>query len=134
MKEILLVKLGEIVLKGLNRKAFEDTLLKNIRRRLSQIGKFTVRISQSTITVTPFTDDEDMDEAEECISKIFGIASYSRACVAEKDIEDIKQKAAEYLKDVFDEISSFIKLKICSCLAVKGSLLVIYILLFLFSK
>ncbi len=107
MKEILLVKLGEIVLKGLNRKAFEDTLLKNIRRRLSQIGKFTVRISQSTITVTPFTDDEDMDEAEECISKIFGIASYSRACVAEKDIEDIKQKAAEYLKDVFDEISSF---------------------------
>lgn len=107
MKEILLIKLGEIVLKGLNRKAFEDKLIKNIRRRLAKIGKFTVRCSQSTITVTPVTDDEDIDEAAECVSKIFGIAAFSRACTVEKDMDKIKQAAAEYLKDIFDTASTF---------------------------
>ena len=107
MKEILLIKLGEIVLKGLNRKAFEDTLIKNIRRRLAKIGKFTVKSSQSTITVTPLTDEEDMDEAAECVSRIFGIAAFSRACAAEKDLENIKETAAAYLEELFGTISTF---------------------------
>lgn len=107
MKEILLVKLGEIVLKGLNRKSFEDTLIKNIRRRLAKIGKFTVKCAQSTITITPLTDSEDMDEAAECISRIFGIAAFSRACVAEKNLDNIKETAAEYLEELFGTISTF---------------------------
>ena len=36
--EILLLKLGEVVLKGLNRKAFEDKLMNNVRRRLRRCG------------------------------------------------------------------------------------------------
>lgn len=107
MKEILLVKLGEIVLKGLNRKAFEDTLIKNLKRRLAAIGKFQVRSAQSTITVTPVYDDADMDEAADCVSKVFGIATFSRACVAEKDIETIKQAAAEYLADTLEGVDTF---------------------------
>ncbi|MGN1456816.1 MAG: tRNA sulfurtransferase, partial [Acutalibacteraceae bacterium] len=107
MKEILLVKLGEIVLKGLNRKAFEDTLIKNLKRRLAAIGKFQVRSAQSTITVTPVYDDADMDEAADCVSKVFGIATFSRACVAEKDIETIKQSAAEYLADMLEGVDTF---------------------------
>ena len=53
MKEVLLLKLGEIVLKGLNRNTFENALIKNIRRRLAPLGEFEVRMAQSTITVTP---------------------------------------------------------------------------------
>ena len=40
MKEIILVKDGELALKGLNRSTFEDILVKNMRRRLSPLGKF----------------------------------------------------------------------------------------------
>ena len=107
MKEIILLKMGEIVLKGLNRKNFEDTLLRNLRRRLAKIGSFTVKASQSTITVSPNSDDEDMDEAALCVSRIFGVATFSRACQAKKDIDDIKKQAKQYLADVFDRASSF---------------------------
>ncbi len=107
MKEVILIKLGEIVLKGLNRKNFEDRLIKNIKHRLHFVGPCRVRNVQSTITVTPLFDDVDIDEVEECISRIFGIAAYSRACAAEKDLEKIKSAAAEYLAEHFSRIGSF---------------------------
>lgn len=107
MKEIILIKLGEIVLKGLNRKNFEDTLLRSLRRRLAKIGSFKVRAAQSTITVEPMDDDIDMDDAADCVAHVFGIAAFSRACVAQKDLEQIKQAAAEYLSDTMEGIKTF---------------------------
>ena len=107
MKEVILIKLGEIVLKGLNRKNFEDRLIKSLKRRLHKIGQFHVRASQSIITVTPVYDDTDMDPAVECVSKVFGIAAFSRAVAAEKDIEKIKETAGSYLAERFSEIKSF---------------------------
>ena len=107
MKEIILLKLGEIVLKGLNRKNFEDKLLRSIRRRLYKIGEFQVRAAQSTIYVEPVHDDADMDEAEDCVSKIFGIAAYARACVAEKDLDKIKEAAADYLSETLEDCKTF---------------------------
>lgn len=107
MKEVILIKLGEIVLKGLNRKNFEDRLVKNIKHRLHPIGPFKVKNAQSIVTVTPIFDDIDMDEASDCISKIFGIAAYSRACVCEKDIEKIKETSGKYLEEHFSRINSF---------------------------
>ena len=107
MKEVILIKLGEIVLKGLNRKNFEDRLIKNIKHRLHFVGSCRVRNVQSTITVTPLFDDVDIDEVEECISRIFGIAAYSRACAVEKDLEKIKSAAAEYLAEHFSRIGCF---------------------------
>ena len=104
MKEVILIKLGEIVLKGLNRKSFEDRLIKSIRHRLHRIGQFHVSASQSIITVAPVFEDADMDAAENCIAHIFGIAAFSRACVAEKNIESIKTAAASYLEDTFASI------------------------------
>ena len=86
MKEIILIKLGEIVLKGLNRRNFEDSLMKNLKRRLAKIGEFHVQIAQSTISVSPVYDDTDMDEVEDCVSKVFGIAAFARACVTEKTL------------------------------------------------
>ena len=107
MKEIILIKLGGIVLKGLNRRNFEDSLMSNLKRRLAKIGEFHVQIAQSTISVTPVHDDTDMDEVEDCVSKVFGIAAFARACVTEKDLDKIKQAAGEYLADTFDTPKTF---------------------------
>lgn len=107
MKEVILLKVGEIVLKGLNRKAFEDTLMKNIKRRLYRIGAFQVKSAQSTICITPLNEQADLDEACDCVSKIFGIATFSRAAVAEKDMDSIKEIAVAYLSEVMPDISTF---------------------------
>ncbi len=106
MKEIVLIKLGEIALKGLNRYAFEDALKKNIKSALYGAGYFKVSIAQSTIFVTP-QSDVDMDEVCDRISRVFGIVSFSRACVCEKDINDIYEKAPEYLADTLRFAKSF---------------------------
>ncbi|MBQ1546025.1 MAG: tRNA 4-thiouridine(8) synthase ThiI [Clostridia bacterium] len=107
MKEIILAKMGEVVLKGLNRKNFEDLLIKNIRRKLNPLGAFDVKASQSTIRITPLDDDIDMDEAANRVGKVFGVVAYSRACTAQKDIEEIKKAAAEYLTPIFEDARSF---------------------------
>ena len=96
MKEVILIKLGEVVLKGLNRRSFEDVLLRNIRRRIAALGGFDVHEIQSTIYVTPH-EGADIADAEERISKIFGIAAYSRACETQKEIHAICESAADYL-------------------------------------
>ena len=107
MKEIILVKLGEIVLKGLNRKNFEDTLIRSLKRRLAKIGSFRVRAAQSTIFVEPMDEEIDMDEVQDCVSHIFGIAAFARACTAEKDLEQIKQAACTYLKETLEDARTF---------------------------
>ena len=107
MKEIILAKIGEVVLKGLNRKNFEDLLIKNIRRKLHPLGAFEVKASQSTIRITPLDDDIDMDEAADKVGKVFGVVAYSRACAVEKDIETIKKAAVEYLADTLENARSF---------------------------
>ena len=106
-KEIILAKIGEIALKGLNRKNFEDLLIKNIKKKIHKLGRFEVVSSQSTIRITPLDDSVDMDEVSERVSKVFGIVTFSRACVTEKDIEDIKAAAVEYLKPIFSKNISF---------------------------
>ncbi len=99
MREIILVKNGELVLKGLNRNSFEDVLIKNMKRHLSDIGKFNFTKSQSTIMVEPESDETDLDDATEALKKVFGIAALSRAAVCEKDINDIIKTAKNYLED-----------------------------------
>ena len=107
MKEIILIKNGELVLKGLNRNTFENILIKNMKKSLKKIGEFTFTKSQSTIMVEPVNDDTDLDDAVEALRKVFGIAALSRAIVAEKNFEDIKQKTLEYLDERLDEVSTF---------------------------
>ena len=97
MKDILLLKLGEIVLKGLNRKTFEQKLVGNVRRRLLGLGAFQVSCMQSTIYVEPQEDDIDMDAALEAMTRVFGVASVVRAAACEKSPEAIAEKAIEYM-------------------------------------
>lgn len=107
MKEIILVKLGEMVLKGLNRKTFEAVLLKNIKRRLSGLGGFEVRVAQSTVYIMPLEDGMDLEPAVERVRKIFGIATFSRACVAEKNMDSILNAAGAYLADTLNAARTF---------------------------
>ena len=107
MKEVILLKLGEIVLKGLNRRSFEDTLMRNVRRRLKSAGSFEVKSVQSTVYLIPEDDEADLDAAEETASKVFGVVGYARAAVAEKDIGQIQKTAAEYLKDAWKDVKKF---------------------------
>ena len=108
MKEVILVKNGELALKGLNRSTFEDILVKNMKRRLiHSVGKFTFTKSQSTIIVEPNEEDLDFEKAVEVISKVFGIAGFSRAALAQKDLEDIKNVALSYLGDDLRSVKTF---------------------------
>lgn len=107
MKEIILIKNGELALKGLNRCNFEDILIKNMKRRLRELGEFTIRKAQSTIYFEPQSEDFDFEEALERVSRIFGIAAFSRACVCEKSIEDIVSKSVVYLKDSLENAKTF---------------------------
>lgn len=99
MKEIFLLKEGEIVLKGLNKRNFEEAFIKNLRHRLKPLGHFEYTRSQSTVYVIP-SDDVDADEAFDRCRKVFGAAAVCRAVVCEKNMDDIAKTACEYLEDV----------------------------------
>ena len=100
MREIILIKNGEIALKGQNRATFEDMLIRNIRRRLKPLGEVGIRKAQSTIYIEP-KGKMDLDEAVERLQKVFGIAMLERAAVVEeKDMGSIKAAAEEYLREV----------------------------------
>lgn len=99
MEEIILIKLGEMVLKGQNRRAFDDALLKNLKRWLRGAGEFEIKYAQSTVYVIPKDAQSDIDLAEQRISQVFGVISYTRAVTAEKNIEEIAKAAKQYLKE-----------------------------------
>ena len=107
MNVIILLKLGEIVLKGLNRKSFEQKLVSNVRRRLAHIGKFRVYCLQSTVYVEAAEDGADMDAAFEALQKVFGIVKLSRAAACEKDKDAIAKLAIDYLRDDMLRAKSF---------------------------
>lgn len=100
MKEIILLKDGELALKGLNRRTFEDILIKNIRTRLRHaVGEFKFIRSQSTTVIEPVDENIDFEKAVDIIQHIFGVVGISRAAQCEKDIDIIRQTALEYLGD-----------------------------------
>lgn len=107
MKEIILIKNGELALKGLNRSTFEAVLAKNIKRRLGELGKFALVRSQSTITLEPEDEAFDMDEATERLSAIFGIAGFERAAAVEKNMDAILRTTPVYLKDALENVRTF---------------------------
>lgn len=106
MNDIILLKLGEIVLKGLNRKSFEQKLMGNIRRRLAPLGNFRVYCLQSTMYVEG-EEGADMDAAFEAMRQVFGVISLSRAAPCEKNKEAIAKLAIEYLREEMEGAKSF---------------------------
>ena len=96
-----------MVLKGLNKKTFEDMLTKNIKRRLKSLGHFQLTSAQSTTYITPLDEDIDLEEVVDRVSRIFGIAALCRACVCEKDFSDVTAKAVEYCADALGGARTF---------------------------
>ena len=107
MKEIFLLKLGEIVLKGANKRQFEDKLRQNVRRRMRPYGNFDVYLMQSTIYVEPLDEMCDVEGAWEACNSIFGLVSLCRCCACEKDLDSIFNTIEEYLGDELDCAESF---------------------------
>lgn len=108
MKEIILLKDGEIVLKGLNRRSFEDVLKKNIKFALKGSGRYEVTSAQSTIYVRPMSEDCDLDEAFERVKRVFGIAALCKAAVCEeKTMESVLVTAPAYLEKQLKSVKTF---------------------------
>lgn len=108
MKEIILAKFGEIVLKGLNRSSFEDALERNVRRRLKELGAFEYWKAQSTLYIRPVDDGIDVDEVMDRVRKIFGIVKLARAVEVDKsDWQSIEKAAVGYLEEQLTAAKSF---------------------------
>ncbi len=107
MNEMFLLKLGEIVLKGLNRSSFEGRLTSNLARRLRPYGSFQIRLVQSTVYVEPKNDDCDMDGAWEACGHVFGIVSMCRSRGCDKTMEAVLAACKDYLGDDLSMAESF---------------------------
>ena len=107
MNEIILLKLGEVVLKGLNRRSFEDKLNSNIRRRLQHHGSFHVYSKQSTIYVEPQNEDCDLEGAFAACRQVFGIVAATRARSCPKDKDAIFHCAQNYLDGALRAAGTF---------------------------
>ncbi len=107
MDELILVKYGEIILKGLNRRLFEDKLIKNIRIALRGLGNIKVSKAQATIYVTPMEDQVNISKVIERLQKVFGIVSVSRVAKVEKDMGEIQKAAVSYLTPSFNQYKTF---------------------------
>ena len=107
MQDIILVKLGEIILKGLNRRSFEQKLMANMRRKIAPYGNFSVYCLQSTVYVEAKDEEADVGAAFEALKKVFGIITLTRAATCEKDKDAITALAKEYLKEDLEKAASF---------------------------
>jgi len=119
MDEVLLIKMGELALKGLNRRAFEDQLVRNLKRQISPqrisdspgtprapLGDWQFSMSQSTLQAVP-KGEVDMEEAAARVGRVFGISGFSRAARVGKNMEEILAKAPEYFRDTLAYVSTF---------------------------
>lgn len=98
MEKLLLSKVGELALKGLNRKTFETRLINNIKRKLGSDLK-SIEMRQSAIYME-IADDADFFAARDKLKKVFGITSVSVVYKTKKDLDSIKNGAYEVLRNV----------------------------------
>lgn len=106
MNEIILLKSGEIMMKGLNRGKFENQLMKNAMEAISDLGKFSINKSQSAFFLKP-EDESDLNEVVNRLNRVFGFAGIARSLIVEKDFDKIKASTIEYLKPQLDSAKTF---------------------------
>ena len=106
-QELFLLKMGEIVLKGLNRRRFEERLMGNLQRRLHPYGRFRAISRQSIVYVEPLEETCDLDGAWESMKQLFGIVGLSRAKSCEKNPDAFFQAACAYLDQDLKNAKSF---------------------------
>ena len=102
MKRLLLVRYGEIALKGLNRNYFVDTLADNIRNALKDFPGVKTEKIQGRIALWG-VNDENESEVIEKLKKVFGISKITRAVETDSDIEAIKEASLKVIKGLDGE-------------------------------
>ena len=109
IKEVILGKYGEIILKGTNRGTFEAQLLRDVKRRAAMIGNYAVSYTQSTVYIEPKDEDAEynLDLMYSQVGKIFGFAGICKAAVCEKTLESIIETAQAYLPDKLANVRTF---------------------------
>ena len=107
MERVLLVRYGEIILKGMNRPIFENALINNIKYRLRNDGKIKIYKSQATIYIEPQEGDEQTDLIYEKLKKIFGIVSIVIAYKTEKSMQGIFDAVSSCIGDTLADAKTF---------------------------
>ena len=109
MKEIILCKYGEIILKGANKRHFESLLMNELKRRARHIGNYSLKYAQSTVFVEPEDGDalDMIDEMYAEAKKVFGFVSVTRAAACEKSVDAIMKTAKEYLPEKLRGVRTF---------------------------
>lgn len=101
MYNVLIVKYGEIGVKGKNRYIFENKLIKNIKNMLKPIGTFKVYKEYGRIYVD--LEDYEYEEVIEEVKKVFGIVGVCPGVRAEKDYDKLKELALKMLEEKIEE-------------------------------
>jgi thiamine biosynthesis protein ThiI len=97
LDKVLSISLGEIVLKGLNRKYFEDKLIKQIRKAIKDIGFESIYKEQGKIYIE--AAEEDFPQLINRLKKVFGLVYISPCIKVEKELEAIGSAAIAALKN-----------------------------------
>ena len=105
--ELILIKIGELILKGNNRRKFEERLMTNIRHSVSKHGEYKIYRAQGTMYVEPKDENSKIAPAVESIKKVFGITQISPAYVAEKDMADIYRVIKEKIAGPLSNAKTF---------------------------
>jgi len=107
LERVISVSLGEIVLKGLNRKYFEDRLIKNMKRVLRDFGEYKIYKEQGKIYIEGLEDHQE--NAIKRLKKVFGLVYISPCIRTSREMENIREAgltlAREKLKG--DKLTTF---------------------------
>lgn len=113
MKNVILMRCGELMLKGLNRPYFEKLLVNNIKNAVSGLGESKVIKSQGRIYIEPAYDNYEINKAIAAVTKVFGIVSSSPAVKTECDIAEVI-KTAIYLTEELLKDNNFKTFKVAA--------------------
>ena len=102
MKNVFLIKYGELAIKGKNRHLFENKLVSNVKRNLKEIGEFIVTKEQGRIMVEPVEDDSiDVESVIDKLGRIFGIVGIAYGIQDEEvSFEAVKRLARVQMEQI----------------------------------
>ena len=119
MANVILARMGEVTLKGLNRGNFEKQLMSNLKYRLKGYGKLSIFQSQSRIWIeakeegNPYFETEDSArELMQAVTQVFGIVSVSLALKFEGDMDSVLKNSVAYVKDLLENNPTYKTFKV----------------------
>lgn len=101
-ENILILRCGEVALKGKNKPYFERALVEKVRQQtknFTKYGKIDIKRHQGLIFLRA-PKEAPLDELIKEVSKVFGVESISHAIEAERDLDKIQEAAVAYMLDI----------------------------------